>query len=94
MGWMEGEHNKLSDSFAYTNIDEALPQNYYRVGGENDNNNVIYTPPKEKIKITTNEQQNRIKYKNNERNNQDEQYKQLVKQQQLNILSNKINKIL
>ncbi len=88
MGWMEGEHNNKSDSFAYTNIDEALPQNYYRVGGENDNNNAIYTPPKDRTKMEINEQQKRIKYKNNERNNQDEQYKKLVKQQQLNILNN------
>ncbi len=94
MGWMEGEHNKKSDSFAYTNIDKALPQNYYRVGGENDGNNAIYTPPKERMKMATNEQQQKIKYKNNERNNQDEQYKKLIKQQQLNILHNKRNKFL
>ena len=49
MVWMNSEMGNLSDQFAYTKIDEPLPQSYVRINSGN--NNTIFTPPNIK-KIT------------------------------------------
>ena len=84
-GWMESEMGNLSDNFAYTKIDRAMPQSFFRVNSEN--NNSIFTPPNME-KINKNNQKKLINDMEKQRSIQDTYYKNDNKQQQLQFIAN------
>ncbi|GAG63309.1 unnamed protein product, partial [marine sediment metagenome] len=80
LGFVEQEMAGISDTFAYKDIDKPLSHNY--VGAGEDNKNVIFTAPEQK-KISKTEQLSKIKELEKERGDQEEDYGQIMKQQQL-----------
>ncbi len=80
LGFVEQEMTGISDTFAYKDIDKAQPHSY--VGAGDENKNSIFTAP-EQGKISKNEQLTKIKEMEKDRNEQEENYGQMMKQQQL-----------
>ena len=74
----------ISDSFAFADPEKnhSFPQSY--VSAENDQT-VIFTAPEQGI-ITKEEQKKRIEHIEKERTNQDYQYSDLMKKQQINAV--------
>lgn len=71
----------VSDKFALTKGDDALPQSY--VGTNEDDKHVIFTAPIEKKKMDKKEQMKNMQELENKRLNQDSEYGNLMKQQQM-----------
>ncbi len=71
----------ISDNFAFTKIDSALPHSYFGVGQED--KNAIFTAPQEQTKITKNDQTKLMKELESKRMSQDTDHKNVAKQQQL-----------
>ena len=65
------EMTGVSDTFAYKDLDVAQPKSFQEYGKENDKDNIIYTPPKEKTKLTNHDQTKMINEYKNEREKQD-----------------------
>jgi|AntRauTorckE6833_2_1112554.scaffolds.fasta_scaffold25811_2 hypothetical protein len=85
LGYVDQEMGGISDSFAYTKIDKALPHSYFGLGEEDQN--VIFTAPETK-KIKKGEQDSLIKKLENDRTTQDGTYKNQMKYQQLQSVYN------
>lgn len=71
----------ISDKFAFTKRDDALPHAYVGVG--EDDKNAIFTAPIEQKKMDKSEQIRNIKHLEDNRNAQDNEYANYMKQQQL-----------
>lgn len=80
-GYRQEEMGGFSDTFAYLNTDLAQPQSFFGYGEEK--NNIIFTPPRENTKITKNQQDLEIQKVDSLRKQQDNQYQELMKQQQI-----------
>lgn len=71
IGWIENEMSKISDSYAYKDVDKAMSHSY---ANANDQNTDIYTPKESAKKINTPQQLNMITNIRNERVTQDNHY--------------------
>ena len=71
----------LSDKFALTKRDDALPQSYFGIGDEN--KNAIFTAPQEKDKITRYDQKRLMDNIELDRKEQDEVHKNIMKENQM-----------
>jgi len=78
-GFRVDEMSGISDSFAYTKTDMALPHRYVNPG---DDKTAIFTAA-EQGKISKDEQKKRIEQIETERKAQDSQYSEIMKKQQL-----------
>lgn len=85
LGYVDQEMGGISDNFAYTKIDKALPHSYFSLGEED--KNAIFTAPETK-KIKKGEQDSLIKNLETDRNTQDGTYKNQMKYQQLQSVYN------
>lgn len=85
-GYLENEYSGISDSFAYAdeNLDLAQPKVYTDCNGSTE---VIYTPPLEG-KMMDGESKNYINNAKKEREQQDKEYNDVLRKQQLEILLN------
>lgn len=75
----------ISDKFALTKIDQALPLSYFGVGEED--KNIIFTAP-EQTKIGKTDQSKLIKDLESRRQNQDTEHSAFIKQTQLEAVMN------
>jgi hypothetical protein len=87
VGFKSAEMGSISDSFAYKDIDKALPQNYFGIGEED--KNVIFTAP-EQQKINKKDQTNLIKDLQTHRTTQDKLFSSDMKNQQLHAIQNNL----
>ena len=71
----------ISDKFAFTKVDTALPHTY--VGINDDDKNAIFTAPTEQKKMDKTEHLRNIKDIEEKRNMQDSEYSNFMKQQQI-----------
>jgi len=71
----------ISDGFAFTKKDDALPHTYVGIG--EDDKHIIFTAPLEKKKIDKLEHTRNIKDLEDKRNAQDNEYSNYMKQQQI-----------
>lgn len=85
-GFLAGEMNNFSDSFAYKDVDVALPQNFLNVGDEKAT--AIFTAPKEKTTIKKNEQTALINDLVSKRKNQEKDFSDIMKKEQMYALLN------
>jgi len=83
-GFLNDEMNGISDGFAYTKTDMALPHRY--VSAAEKNKNAIFTAPESKQKISPAEQQRRIEELQKEREGQDTSNSEVMKKQQINAV--------
>jgi len=58
-GYIQAEHDGISDGFAYTDLDSAQPKTYYEYNETN--KDFIYTPPKEDMRMNRTEQDKLVK---------------------------------
>lgn len=79
----------ISDKFAFTKVDNPLPHCYFNVGEED--KNAIFTAP-EQIKINKDEQFKLIKNLESRRDEQNTEYMNIMKQQQVNTIMKQQNK--
>lgn len=84
-GYMSLEMDGFSDTFAYSNIDMAQPHKFYDY--TNNSKDAIFTAP-EQNKINKDIMDKRIKEIANKRKEQDENTTQIVKQQQIEAMTN------
>jgi hypothetical protein len=82
-GFFNEEMNGISDNFAYTKTDIALPHRY---SGATENKGAIFTAPDEKKKISKEEQKKRIESITKTRTEQDNVNSESMKKQQLNAV--------
>lgn len=71
----------LSDKFALTKRDDALPQSYFGIGDEN--KHAIFTAPQEKDKINRYDQKRLMDHIELDRKEQDEVHNNLMKENQM-----------
>lgn len=71
----------ISDNFAYTKMDMAQPKSFQEYG--KDHQEVILTPPKEDEKLNDYQQKKRMKEIENQRDQQNKQFNDNMKQGQL-----------
>ena len=85
LGFVEQEMTGISDTYAYKrdDIDKAFSHSY--VGAGDENKNAIFTAP-EQGKVSKNDQLSKIKEMEKERNEQEDEYGQVMKQQQLHAV--------
>ena len=81
-GFLNDEMNGISDTFAYTKTDVALPHRYV---GANDDKNAIFTAL-EQSKISKDEQQKRMEQLELDRTKQDSHFSGVMKTQQLHAV--------
>lgn len=79
-GYAQGEYDGVSDSFAYTDVDMAQPKTFCEYGNDK---NVIYTPPRENIKIKETEQLQNIQDLERMRSQQEKEYSSIMKREQI-----------
>ena len=84
IGWVDQEMGGFSDMFAYTNIDKPQAHSYVSVGAEDAN--VIFTAP-EQGKMKRLDQDNQINELLKQRKECDQNYSELMKQQQLQAVA-------
>lgn len=83
LGFTTSEQGSISDTFAYKEIDKALPQSYFGIGEED--KNVIFTAPKQKP-MSKAEQAKLIRNAESSRNIEEKKYSELMKKQQLHAV--------
>lgn len=88
-GYSNTEYEGLSDIFAYTDLDYAQPKIYCGFGKDN---NIIFTPPKEKRKLTAQEQDRLITERETERSKQESQIAVNMNMERLNAVIKKEHK--
>jgi hypothetical protein len=78
----------ISDRFAFSDpeINEAMPQSYFGINQEKDNS--IYTPPKDKSKIGKEEQKKILAHVESKRTQQNNEFAVHSKQMQIEMLMN------
>lgn len=76
----------ISDKFAFTKGDEPLPHAYFGINEED--KNIIFTPPSEQNKMSKLDQSKLIKDIENRRTMQDSEYSFLMKQKQMEAVLN------
>ncbi len=81
-GFLKDEMSGVSDNFAYVKIDNPLPHTYVNI---NNDKNAIFTAP-EQGKINKDEQKKRLKNMVDQRKDQDSQYSDIMKKQQMNAV--------
>jgi len=86
LGYVESEMNGFSDNFAFKDVDIALPHKYVGIG--EDDKHPIFTAPENPQKMTALEQNKIIKDIEGKRTKQDEEYKNIMKEQQLFKIAN------
>ena len=79
LGYLESEMTGISDTFAYKDVDKPLPHCYFNLGDEE--KHIIFTAP-ESNKILQEEQSKKIKMLQVQREHQEKEYSELMKQQQ------------
>jgi hypothetical protein len=79
----------ISDTFALTKSDMALPHAY--VGANDTDKNVIFTAPQDNVKLNRDDQQKMMKMLGDKRSIQDENIGLLMKQGQINAVMNADN---
>jgi hypothetical protein len=81
LGYKASEMSSISDNFAYTDVDVALPQNFVNINDKH----IIYTPPKDESinKIT---QTKLVESLDQARKEQDKEYTNIFKQQRLEAI--------
>jgi hypothetical protein len=84
-GFSTSELDGVSDAFAYTDADQAQPKTFCSYGNDGD---VILTPPKDG-KINEETQKKLLGERQNIYKSQDEEYKVIMKQEQINKLIHK-----
>lgn len=82
--FMSTEMTGFSDNFAYTKMDMPQPKNFQEYGKEH--LEVILTPPKEDNKINNHQQKKKILDIENKRNQQDKQFSENMKHEQLKAI--------
>lgn len=85
-GFLANEMNTFSDSFAYKDVDMALPQNFLNVGDEKAT--AIFTAPKEKQTIRKNEQLSLVNDLVSKRKNQEKDFSEIMKKEQMYAILN------
>lgn len=85
-GFLANEMNNFSDTFAYKDVDIALPQNFLNVGDEKAT--AIFTAPTEKQTIKKNEQQALINNLVNKRKGQEKEFSDIMKKEQMYAILN------
>jgi hypothetical protein len=81
IGFNDQEMSGTSDNYAYKDVDRAFTHSYFGVNDEK--NNAIFTAPTNKEVIGKNDQLNLIKALEQKRNDQDNKFKNIHKQQKL-----------
>lgn len=77
------EMHGISDNFAYKDIDNAQPKSFEEYGKEVSKDNIIYTPPIDKKKITKGEQLKLINEFKSDRTVQDKELDKVLKMKQI-----------
>jgi hypothetical protein len=77
------EMQGISDNFAYKDIDNAQPKSFEEYGKEVSKENIIYTPPIDKKKITKGEQMKLINEFKSDRSVQDKELDKVLKMKQI-----------
>jgi hypothetical protein len=86
LGYVESEMNGFSDTFAFTNVDVAIPHRFIEYG--DDDKHTIFTAPQEpsELKLSGALQTRKINDMKKTREKQEQEYKQTMKDQQLYAL--------
>lgn len=90
--FLHSEMTGISDNYAYTNeditkdIDMAQPKNFQQYNKNMTASDAIFTPPKEKEKITGTQQNQKLKEIEASREQQAKQFSELMKQEQLHAV--------
>lgn len=89
------EMQGISDNFAYKDIDTAHPKAFEEYGKEINKDNIIYTPPIDRKKITKGEQVKLINEYRSDRTVQDKELEKVLKMKQLDeIIKTEHDKIM
>ena len=85
-GYAHSEYDGISDSFAYCDIDMAQPKTFCEYGNDID---AIYTPEKENYVIKQDEQNKNIRQLEQIRKQQETEYSNIMKKEQIDAVMNK-----
>jgi hypothetical protein len=78
--YVSEEMNGISDSYAYTKIDNPQPKSFYYKGAEDETKNAIFTAPEIQKKMRESDQKKLISEELKKRKDQDKQHKEFAKQ--------------
>ena len=85
IGFVESEMNKISDGFAYKNIDLPMAQNFVNIN--NESTQVIYTPPQQKGDTINKQAQDKLmSLLENQRKEGETQFSEIMKQERLKAI--------